>query len=67
MIAIVFYEHLCTFAEEVQLIWGRPLNYVILLFHLNRWANLLYAVVYIEMIFPSLLFPVSPGLSFWAR
>ncbi|OCH88498.1 hypothetical protein OBBRIDRAFT_734340, partial [Obba rivulosa] len=50
LLAVTLYDHLCTLPQEMKLIWGREFNSVILLFHVNRWANTLYAVVYFMML-----------------
>ncbi|OCH84465.1 hypothetical protein OBBRIDRAFT_741595 [Obba rivulosa] len=42
---LVFYDHITTLPREVNLIWGRKLNSVTLLFYLNRWATFMWAVV----------------------
>ncbi|OCH84034.1 hypothetical protein OBBRIDRAFT_742282, partial [Obba rivulosa] len=40
-----FYDHACTLSREVELIWGRKLSSVTVLFHLNRWTIFLWAVM----------------------
>ncbi|EMD35172.1 hypothetical protein CERSUDRAFT_97095 [Gelatoporia subvermispora B] len=47
---IVLYDHLCTLPDEVRYIWSSKLNSVTLLFHLNRWSNTIYALIYLSML-----------------
>ncbi|OCH86416.1 hypothetical protein OBBRIDRAFT_797216 [Obba rivulosa] len=42
--ALIVYDHLSTFSDEVEFIWGRKLNSVTLLFYLNRWCIFMWAV-----------------------
>ncbi|EMD39646.1 hypothetical protein CERSUDRAFT_81028 [Gelatoporia subvermispora B] len=42
--ALVFYDHATTISREVDYIWGRKLNSVTLLFHLNRWTLFAWAI-----------------------
>ncbi|OCH88971.1 hypothetical protein OBBRIDRAFT_733401, partial [Obba rivulosa] len=39
------YAHILTLSKEVECIWGRPLNSVTVLFHLNRYMTLAWAVL----------------------
>lgn len=58
--AVVAYDHLCTLAREVELIWGRKLNSAVLLFHLNRWMLLIWTIVLtISQLLPLWTIPVS--------
>ncbi|OCH91388.1 hypothetical protein OBBRIDRAFT_834254 [Obba rivulosa] len=39
VVCLIFYDYALTFTSEVELIWGRRLTSVTLLFHLNRWIT----------------------------
>ncbi|EMD37428.1 hypothetical protein CERSUDRAFT_73324 [Gelatoporia subvermispora B] len=49
--ALVIYDHLITFSDEVKFIWGRKLTSVTLLFYVNRWAIILWALCQISTLF----------------
>ncbi|OCH92593.1 hypothetical protein OBBRIDRAFT_886094 [Obba rivulosa] len=49
---LVFWDHISSFSHEVQFIWGRKLNGVTLLFHLNRWTTFVWAVMNATLILP---------------
>jgi len=43
--ALVLYDYLGTVARERELVWGRRLSRVVVLFHLNRWTLLVWATL----------------------
>ncbi|EMD37038.1 hypothetical protein CERSUDRAFT_124023 [Gelatoporia subvermispora B] len=43
-VALVVYDHMITFSRETEFIWGRKISSVTILFYLNRWLNLAWAV-----------------------
>ncbi|OCH90431.1 hypothetical protein OBBRIDRAFT_754960 [Obba rivulosa] len=49
---MVFYHHISTLAQEIELIWGRKWSSVTMLFHLNRWAIFVWAVQEITSLIP---------------
>ncbi|EMD40385.1 hypothetical protein CERSUDRAFT_70771 [Gelatoporia subvermispora B] len=42
---LAIYDYLIALNREIDLIWGRKLNSVTLIFHLNRWTTILFMVV----------------------
>jgi len=42
---LVFYDHARTLQKEYQFIWGRKLSIVTIIFQLNRWTTLAWAVI----------------------
>ncbi|EMD39647.1 hypothetical protein CERSUDRAFT_121870 [Gelatoporia subvermispora B] len=49
---LIFYYHASTLAKEVEFMWGRKRSSVTALFHVNRWAILLWAVQEITSLIP---------------
>lgn len=43
--AIVFYDYISNLPREIELIWGRGFSTVTLMYHLNRWLTLAWAVI----------------------
>ncbi|OCH88960.1 hypothetical protein OBBRIDRAFT_779157, partial [Obba rivulosa] len=48
---VVLYDHLSTLSREHQFVWGRKLDAVTLLFHLNRWIIFTWAVMNMLYVF----------------
>lgn len=61
--AFVLYDHMCTLSREIELVWGRRLTSVTLLFHLNRWAILVWGILNTLDFVPLAALPVSKVLS----
>ncbi|EMD31156.1 hypothetical protein CERSUDRAFT_100614 [Gelatoporia subvermispora B] len=47
----VVYDHVCTIADEVQLIWGRKLTGPTILFYINRWMLMIFAILNVAQVF----------------
>jgi len=45
MSTLVAYDYMGTVAREVELIWGRKISSTVVLFHLNRWMLLAWAIM----------------------
>ncbi|OCH84185.1 hypothetical protein OBBRIDRAFT_839898 [Obba rivulosa] len=52
--ALVFYDYASTMSREVQFMWRRPVSIVTVLFLMNRWAMLMWAVAILAGIFTSI-------------
>ncbi|OCH92753.1 hypothetical protein OBBRIDRAFT_864829, partial [Obba rivulosa] len=60
---LVFYDHISTLSREVEFIWGRKITSSTILFYLNRWMILTWAVMNLTAefyIFPTLSV-IDPG------
>ena len=42
--ALVFFEYLLTFDQEVRLFWGKKLTGAVVLFVINRYTTLIYTI-----------------------
>ncbi|EMD39746.1 hypothetical protein CERSUDRAFT_92236 [Gelatoporia subvermispora B] len=50
--SLVIWDHISSFSHEVNFIWGRKLNSVTLLFHLNRWTTFIWAIMNATLVLP---------------
>ncbi|OCH89116.1 hypothetical protein OBBRIDRAFT_37434 [Obba rivulosa] len=58
VVAFVLYEHISTIADEVQFVWGSRISSTVLLFHLNRWLILLWALALLLTFLPANTIPI---------
>ncbi|OCH88119.1 hypothetical protein OBBRIDRAFT_696529, partial [Obba rivulosa] len=42
---VIFYDHILTFPRELGLIWGRGINCVTVLYHLNKWGLFVWSIL----------------------
>lgn len=45
IVALLAYDHLLTFAEEVQFMWGRTFSGATVVFALNRYTTLIGKII----------------------
>ncbi|OCH92797.1 hypothetical protein OBBRIDRAFT_886033 [Obba rivulosa] len=64
--AIVFYDHVVTLSREVELMWGRKLTSVIMLFYLNRWSIFVWAVMQFAYLNNLATLPSCEGVDFFS-
>ncbi|EMD36937.1 hypothetical protein CERSUDRAFT_114848 [Gelatoporia subvermispora B] len=48
---LIYYDNICTFSRELQYMWGSPTNIAVALFHVNKWAISIWALVSISSAF----------------
>ena len=44
--ALIFFEYLLTFDQEVRLFWGKKLTGAVALFFVNRYTTIIYTIYY---------------------
>ncbi|EMD34569.1 hypothetical protein CERSUDRAFT_75532 [Gelatoporia subvermispora B] len=60
-VTCVFYEHVTTLDDEVEFVWGNGINCPALLFYLNRWLILLWAISVLLTLAPANTLPNLAG------
>ena len=66
MVALVIYEYLVTFSTEVQLFWAGEVTGASVLFFVNRYMLLVYALLTLSQLSPT-IHTVSVSLIKFAR
>ncbi|EMD35271.1 hypothetical protein CERSUDRAFT_96403 [Gelatoporia subvermispora B] len=51
-IALVLYDHIATLPQEIEVVWGRRCNVVILLLYFTRWTIFLWATLQVLLYTP---------------
>ena len=58
--ALIFFEYLLTFDQEVRLFWGKKLTGAVALFFVNRYTTIIYTIY--DMLVPATLASAQVGL-----